>query len=142
MNKKNKSLLIASFISKTTLDWTINYLKDKFNIKKDNIYVYEISDNDSEYLLTFKINNNSRIDLKSNFVNATIVNIKNGCIFSINGLNKLIEYELDVEEGNANYKTHIIDWEKYKNKLVLCNKKVLIIKSIKKINSIIKKNEK
>lgn len=139
MEKNVKSLLIASFTSKTSLDWTINYLKDKFKIKKENIYIYEIEKNENEYLLTFKIKDTKKIDLKSNFSNATIVNIKNGCIFSINGLNKLIESELNLEEGNANHKSHAINWEKYKNKLVLCNKKVLTIKTIKKIENIVEK---
>lgn len=139
MEQNFKILLIASFVPKTTVNWFLAYLDDKFKIKKENLFIYEIDDNDLEYLITFKIKSNKKIDLNFYFSNATIVNIKNGCIFSINGLNRLIESEVDSEQGNVNYKNHIINWGQYKDKLILSNKNNLIIKSIKKINNIIEK---
>jgi hypothetical protein len=48
---------------------------------------------------------------------------------------------MNIEQGNANYKMHLIDWKKYKDKLILSNKDKLTIKSIKKIDSICKKNK-
>ena len=102
-------------------------------IKKENIFIYEISDNEDDYLLTFKLKNNKKIDLKFYFSNATIVNIKNGCIFSINGLNKLIELETNCEKGNVDYKNHKIKWNEYIDKLILSSKDKLLIKTIKKI---------
>ena len=103
MNEITKTLLIASFVPKTNIDWFIKYLDNKFLIKKENIFIYVISDNEDGYLLTFKLKNNKKIDLKFYFSNATIVNIKNGCIFSINGLNKLIELETNCEKGNVDF---------------------------------------
>ena len=134
MNEIAKTLLIASFVPKTNIDWFIKYLDNKFLIKKENIFIYEISDNEDDYLLTFKLKNNKKIDLKFYFSNATIVNIKNGCIFSINGLNKLIELETNCEKGNVDYKNHKIKWNEYINKLILSSKDKLLIKTIKKIN--------
>ena len=133
MNEIAKTLLIASFVPKTNIDWFIKYLDNKFLIKKENIFIYEISDNEDDYLLTFKLKNNKKIDLKFYFSNATIVNIKNGCIFSINGLNKLIELETNCEKGNVDYKNHKIKWNEYINKLILSSKDKLLIKTIKKI---------
>lgn len=133
MNEITKTLLIASFAPKTNIDWFIKYLDNKFLIKKENIFIYEISDNEDDYLLTFKLKNNKKIDLKFYFSNATIVNIKNGCIFSINGLNKLIELETNCEKGNVDYKNHKIKWNEYIDKLILSSKDKLLIKTIKKI---------
>lgn len=133
MNEITKTLLIASFVPKTNIDWFIKYLDNKFLIKKENIFIYEISDNEDDYLLTFKLKNNKKIDLKFYFSNATIVNIKNGCIFSINGLNKLIELETNCEKGNVDYKNHKIKWDEYIDKLILSSKDKLLIKTIKKI---------
>jgi len=136
INAVAKNLLIASFVPKTNLDWFFKYVNDKFKIKRNEIFIYEIEDNDLDQLLTFKIRHDNNIDLKFHFNNATIVNIKNGCIFSINGLNRLIESESNCEIGNINYKCFKIDWEKYTNTLILSNKNTLIIKKIKKIDKI------
>lgn len=129
------TMLIASFIPKDKLDWFVNFLQEKFNIKNEYVFIYEVEGNDSEYLTTFKLRKNKKIDLKVHFINATIVNIKNECIFSINGLNRLIEEETGSDIGNINYKTHEIDWSNYKNKLILCNKGKLLIKTLKKIKN-------
>lgn len=136
MEKKtdNRTLLIATFIPTNNIDWFFKYLEDKFNIKQENVFVYEILDDKKEFLLTFKIKNVSNVDFKTHFKNSTIVNIKNGCIFSINGLNRLIELESKSEIGNIEYKNHKINWDKYKNTLILSNKNTLVVKNIKKID--------
>lgn len=140
---ETKTLLIASFVPKTNIDWFFQYVNEKFNIKKDNIFMYEIENDDTDYLLTFKIKDSKKIDLKFYFSNATIVNIKNGCIFSINGLNRLIELEMSCDsnkDNNIEHKNYKINWELYKNKLILSNKNSLIIKTIKKITTICEKS--
>ena len=133
MENEKKAMLIATFIPKCKIEWFINYINKKFNIKQDLIYIYEVEDNDLDYLLTFKLKNDKRIDFKFHFTNATIVNTKCGCIFSINGLNRLIEQETGCEIGNVNYGNHQINWLDYNGKLVLSNKNNLSIKNIKKI---------
>jgi len=133
MDNEKKTMLIATFIPKSKVEWFIGYVNNKFNIKNEFIFIYEIDDNEFDYLLTFKLKNDKRIDLKFHFTNATIVNTKSGCIFSINGLNRLIEFENECEIGNVNYSNHQIDWKKYNGKLILSNKNQLSIKNIKKI---------
>ena len=108
-------------------------MREKFNIERDFIFVYEICDNDLDYLITFKLKNDKKIDLKFHFNNATIVNIKCGCVFSINGLNRLIEDENGCDIGNINYGNHYVDWSKHCGELILSNKNKLSIKKIKKI---------
>lgn len=136
---KTKTLLIAAFTPKNNMEWYFKYLFEKFKIKKNEIYIYEIDNNEIDYLITFKLKIKKNIDLKFHFPNATIVNIKEGCIFSINGLNRLIEEQVGCEQGNADYKNYKIDWLKHKNTLILSNKNKLIVKTIKKINIFIEK---
>jgi hypothetical protein len=140
MTEEIKMLLIASFVPKPNLEWFLRNLNDKFKIKREDVFIYNVENNDLDYLLTFKIKNNKKIDFNFYFSNATIVNIKNGCIFSINGLNRLIEMETGCEQGNVNYKNYKIDWSLHKDTLILSNKNKLIIKKIKKIENIVEKN--
>ena len=132
-NKKEKSILIATFIPKNKVDWFFKYINKKFSVNRECIYVYEIENNDLDYLLTFKMINDKRVDFKFHFDNATIVNVKSGCIFSINGLNRLIEEVSKCEIGNIDHSKHEINWSEYRDKLVLTNKNKLSIKKIKKI---------
>lgn len=133
-NNDCKFILVASFVPKMSINWFFKYLNEKFSINKENVFVFEIDKNDIEYLVTFKMKvTKKKLDLNFYFENATIVNIKNGCIFSINGLNRLIEKESGCDIGNVNYKNHDVDWNKYKDKLILCSCGKLNIKNIKKI---------
>lgn len=135
MIKSNtKALIIASFIPKTNIHWFFNYINENFELKKGNIHVYEIEENSDDYLVTFKVTKKEKIDLKFHFKNATIVNAKHGCIFSINALNRLIEKEANDDAEDINYERYKIDWDLYINKLLLCNKGNLVIKNIKKID--------
>lgn len=126
-------ILIATFVSRDRLSWFINYLYEKFKIKKETIFIYEVEQNECDYLLTFKLKNDKRIDFKFHFANATVVNFKDGCLFSINGMKRLVEKELRAEIGNVDYGSHKIKWCKYENTLVLSNKNSLSLKKIKKI---------
>jgi hypothetical protein len=131
---QNSNVLLATFMPKNTTEWFLRFLKNKFNIKKENVYIYEIENNDFEYVITYNFKKDRHINFKHYFENATPVNLKNGCIFSINALNKLIEIDSGLEKGNVDYQTYKIDWKKYKNKLLLLSKNNdLIIHNIKKI---------
>ena len=83
--------------------------------------------------MTFKLNIDKRINLREYFDNATVINVKGGCLFSINGLNKLIEQQSNCDRGNINHKSFNVDWYQYRNKLILSNRDGLSIKNIKKI---------
>ena len=133
-SKEENFMLIASFIPKINLDWVKMYLKEKFKINQENVFVYEIDGDNCDYLITFKLKRDKRIDLKFHFKNATIVNNKCGCIFSINGLKRLIEMKTGCEIGNVNYDNYKVNWLEYKNNLVLSNKNNLSIKKINKIS--------
>lgn len=130
----NKTILLASFIFNDKLEWFLNYLNKKFNIKQTSVFIYETSD-DNKVMVTYKlvIKEGEKINFKREFPNATIIHKKGDAIYSINGLNKLIDnINLD-SAGNLDYKTVKIDWSEYQNKLILVKNNNLSISDIKRI---------
>lgn len=59
------------------------------------------------------------------------MHVKNGCLFSINALNKLISSEKG--DNDIPNKEVVVDLEKYKNKLIILRNNQLNIKKISKI---------
>lgn len=130
----NKTILLASFIFNDKLEWFLNYLNKKFNIKQTSVFIYETSD-DNKVMVTYKlvIKEGEKINFKREFPNATIIHKKGDAIYSINGLNKLIDTINFDSAGNLDYKTVKIDWSEYQNKLILIKNNNLSITDIKRI---------
>lgn len=130
-----KTLLIASFIFPERIDWFLDYLKRKFEIKKEQVHCYQNLDDDSKVIFTFKLKivNGNKINLKEMFPNAIPIHKKNSTFYTINALNKLID-SLNTElQGNIDYKTIKIDWEEYKDNMILTNGDSLNILKIKRL---------
>jgi hypothetical protein len=123
----NKGVLIGTFVNKKQILQFLEMLKVKFHIDYDKIFVYSIEENNYEYLVTFKALN-KELYLK-NIKNATVMHVKNGCLFSINALNKLIE-----EKTGSNNKEYKLEWDLYKDKLIILTNGNLSIENINKID--------
>ena len=130
----NKNILLASFIFKDKTEIFLNYLEKSFNIPKDTVFIYDVSD-EYKYMVTFKltINDKTRIDFKKDFYNATLIHKRGTAIYSINALNKLIDSLNEDNIGNIDYKTFKIDWNQYQDKLMLVRNNNLIITPINRI---------
>ena len=125
----NKGVLIGTFVKKHKILSFIERIRN-FTIKNiDRIFVYEIKDNEKEYLVTFKLLEKEKN--ASKFYNSTILHVKNGCLFSINALNSVIN-ENKVDNTLSN-KDIAIDWEKYRGKLLIKTNGELIVHEIAKI---------
>lgn len=122
----NKDVLIGIFIKKNKILSFLEFLKGKININLERIFVYNIDTNANEYLVTFKTNNKKKYLQLIHY--STVMHVKNGCIFSINALNKMIEKE----NGSAD-KDYVVDWSKMRDKLVVLNNGELKITNISKI---------
>jgi hypothetical protein len=59
------------------------------------------------------------------------MHVKNGCLFSINALNKLIEKDNEGSELPNN--EFVVDWDKYKDKLIIITNGELSISNLSKI---------
>jgi hypothetical protein len=122
----NKSVLIGTFVKKEKILTFLEYLKTKLMIDIKKIRIYTVKSNIFEYLVTFKTFNKEKYLSKIRY--SIVMHVKNGCLFSINALNKLITQE----HGSVN-KEYELDWEKYRNKLIVLSKSELAIENITKI---------
>ena len=131
----NKTILLATFIFPERVEWFLNYLENKFNIPRDKGFIFQNLDDESKTIITFKLLliNGKRINLKKYFPNAIPIHKKGTAIYTINALNKLIEFESDLDIGNINYKKHMIDWGNYQDSLILNNNNKLTIYKIKRV---------
>ena len=121
--------LVAVFVHKDKTeeftDAMINGIQGDIN----HVRVYEVDGNDSEYLVTFKYLSREDIDLKDYFKNITAVHVKNGCIFTINALNHLIEKLAG--DSNVNKKKYEVNWNDYKDTLILMKNNELTVSKIR-----------
>jgi len=129
---QKKVILLATFVEPKHLEKFLNKLLKKFSIKKESVFVFETGN--GSYLLTYRIflNTGQKIDIRKEFRKTIQIHKKGLTFFTINALNKLIERDFNLIPGNINYKSHEIDWEKYKNKLILLKNGELDILDLKK----------
>ena len=123
-----KSILIGTFVKKYKILSFLEFLKNKLFLDLNRVFVYIIKDNNDEYLVTFKSTRENRKTY--NIYDSTIMHVKNGCLFSINALNALIDKESNGEVDNKDY---VLNWDKYKNKLLVKINDDLQIKDIEKV---------
>ncbi len=127
-----KEVLIGTFVNKHKILSFIEKVKNLTKMNTDKIYVFIIEGNSNEYLVTFKSYSNK--GLINKLYNSTVLHVKNGCLFSINALNEMIKEE----NGDTiqNHKDYLIDWSKFKNKLMIMTSGKLRLYNISKIEDI------
>ena len=122
-------IIIGTFVRKNKILSFLENLKNAFRVNLNKVFVYSIDTNKFEYLVTFKTFDKEKFIKGLN--NATVMHVKNGCLFSINALNKLIEKEnKNSEKPNNEY---LIDWDKYKDKLIIQTNGELSLSNLSKI---------
>jgi hypothetical protein len=121
-------IIIGTFVRKNKILSFLETLRGDYGIKLEKVFVYEIDTNQSEYLVTFKTFDKDRFIKKIS--NATVMHVKNGCLFSINALNRLIEKEKGDNVPNNEY---LVDWNKYKDNLIILTGGELSISKLSKI---------
>lgn len=121
MNRKTS--LIGIFIKTYKLLSLLEKLKYTFNVNLEKIRIYKFQEKNDEYLITLQTTD------KESFLkyieNSKVLHCKNGCFFSINALNRLVEEEC----GKAD-KSHEINWEIYSNNLIILTNGELSINKI------------
>ena len=127
--ENNKGTIIGTFVKKNKILSFLENINNDFNIKFDKVFIYSIDTNFREYLVTFKTFDKEKFI--KNLPNATVMHVKNGCLFSINALNKLIDKEKMYYETPNN--EVVVDWDKYKDKLIIVTNGELSISNLTKI---------
>ena len=129
---QQKTLLLASFVKEDWLEGFLNKIKNKFGVKRENVFFFKIENGD--HMLTYKIYTDptNRIDIKKELPKTIQIHKKGTTIFTINALNRLIEEESGLQ-GNINHKEYKIDWTKYDNKIILLRGSNLEINTIERV---------
>ena len=125
-----KGVIIGTFVAKNRILSFLEMLKYKFGVKLVKVFVDSINTNEKEYLVTFKTFDKDKFIKKLS--GSTIMHVKNGCLFSINALNRLIEIEYDFKEEKP-YNEVEINWDFYKDKLIILTNGNLNINDLSKI---------
>jgi hypothetical protein len=115
---QKKTILLATFVSEDYLDKFLYKIYKKFGIKKKSVFLFE-TDND-QLLLTYKLylDFDQKIDIKKELTKTIQIHKKGTTFFTINSLNKLIEKEFNISEGNVDYSKYEIDWTKFENCMI------------------------
>lgn len=129
---KFKKLLLTTFLEKEKIEWYVEYLNIQHAIPKDKVFAYE-NITDGGVIVTFFIFTKDKVNLSSFPFRTIILHKKQGCFYTINSLNLLIEKESGMDSGNIVYSNYKIDWSKYSDKIILITDKKLSISDIKRI---------
>jgi hypothetical protein len=127
-----KILLLASFVDKNNLQKFLYRLKNH-GIDENKIFVFDL--NEDTFLLTYKlkVDIGERFDIKRELPKTIQIHKKKSTFFTINALNRLIERDHNLTNGNANHKQHQVDWDKYQDKLILLKGNKLEITDIVRV---------
>ena len=117
-----RGIIIGTFVKKNKILSFIETLKNDFGIRLEKLFIYSIDTNKREYLITFKTFDKDRFI--KNLPNATVLHVKNG-------LNKLIEKENKGSDLPNN--EFVVDWNEYKDKLIIITNGELSISNLTKI---------
>jgi len=130
-----RHILLASFIPINRVEWFYGYMEGKHDIRKRDIFRYEQSEDVSTDILTFRftLDTNDNINFNKLFPNAMLIHKKGDALYTINGLNKLIESENEGSMGNLNHSDIKIDWSKYQNNLIMVDGEKLVLNTIERI---------
>jgi hypothetical protein len=131
---QKKILLLATFVNPEQLDKTLINLYKKFGVNKKYVFVFETDT--EQLLLTYRIflDFDKKIDIRKELGNTIQIHKKNNTFFTINALNKLIELENNLSEGNIDHSKFNVDWNKFENKIILLKNGSLDILTLKRNN--------
>lgn len=126
-NRKNK-LLLCTFVPNHKVDKKINEIKEKFEVLGD-VFVLGLESRDDESILTYNVSANYE-DYKDKIKHTINLHRRQetNTLYTINALNTIIKDEIgQIDE------TYEINWENYRNSLVIIsNDELEIIPTILK----------
>lgn len=121
-------VIIGTFVKKTKILGFLEFLRNKLHINIDKVFVFNVEDNDIEYLVTFSSPRNNPCFAQLH--DATVLHIKNGCLFSINALNVYIDMR---NINGIPHKDFQVNWDELKNTLLITTNGTLKISKLFKI---------
>jgi len=130
-----RHILLASFIASDRAEWYYGYMEGKHDIKAREIFKYRQIEDPDTFIFTFRftIDTNDNLNFGKMFPNAMLIHKKGDALYTINGLNLLIDEENVDGIGNLNHSDIKIDWSKYQNRMILADGENLAINEIERI---------
>lgn len=132
-----KTVLLASFISRTELDSTLAKIKEHFVIVNGRVFVLRNKSDQDKIILTYNIflDENSKIRFDAH-VHGTI-NLQRkketNTLYTLNALNEIVKAETG---GNLDSK-HVINWPSYGNCVLITQRNKGLIKIETELENII-----
>lgn len=124
----NNGVIIGSFVKQNKILSFLEFLKNKLFLNLDKIFVFTMENNKTEYLVTFSSSRKSKYLCKLH--DTTILHTKNGCLFSINALNKYIEQNNPEKLPHDKFE---VNWDILKDTLLITTNGHLKITRLEKI---------
>jgi hypothetical protein len=109
--------LLCTFTTKADLQHTLTQIKQTYNVVYNFIYVLQNKENLDELYITYNIDT----QYKPNYpIRDTILvhrKKQSNTLYTINALNEIVKEE----NGGYSSKDYIVDWDKFKNTLIVTN---------------------
>tara|TARA_Y100000310_G_scaffold294187_1_gene324453 strand:- start:180 stop:575 length:396 start_codon:yes stop_codon:yes gene_type:complete len=129
-----RTQLLCTFTKKKKIDDTIDAILDIYTVVFDKIFILEGDSNEDEYILTYNVEAGERINRLPNTISLHRKKQTN-TLYTINALNNLVQLLNDGEIDP----TFPIEWENYRNMLLVTNDSGYELKKIKtKVDKIVK----
>ena len=112
-----KTQLLCTFASKDTLQKTLQDIRETYVIVYNYIYILQNKANLDELYVTYNIN--TEFKPPHPLEDTILIHRKkeSNTLYTINALNQLVREE----NGGVLDKTFIIDWQKFRNSIILTN---------------------
>jgi hypothetical protein len=112
-----KTQLLCTFTTKELLQTTLQNIREAYVIVYNYIYILQNKANLDELYVTYNINTDYKPEVPLDDTILIHRKKESNTLYTINALNQLVKEE----NGGILDKNYIIDWNKFKNSLILTN---------------------
>ena len=109
--------LLCTFTAKADLQYTLNQIKQTYNVVYNFIYVLQNKENLDELYITYNIDTQYKPMYPLRDTILVHRKKQSNTLYTINALNEIVKEE----NGGYSSKDYIVDWDKYKNTLIVTN---------------------
>ena len=112
-----KTQLLCTFTTKAELQTTLQEIRERYHVVYNYIYVLQNKSNLEELFITYNIDTAYKPERQ--LENTILVHRKkqSNTLYTINALNELVKEE----NGGVLDKNFMIDWDKFKNSIIVTN---------------------
>jgi len=132
-----KTQLLCTFVPKRDVDEMVSTIVDNYTIENGKIYVYENLNNKHEYICTYNVSISDNMYYLDDTISVHRKRESN-TLYTINALNSLVR---EANNGSMD-KNFLLNWEQYKDMLLLSDKEGDVKRIKIKFNNLIKLVEK